>query len=33
VVLDAAQDADAVRRDLTAAIWAAYRVRWGRRRS
>jgi thymidylate kinase len=32
VVLDAAQDADAVRRDLTAAIWAAYRLRWASHR-
>jgi thymidylate kinase len=31
VVLDAARDADAVRRDLTAAIWAAYRRRWAPR--
>jgi hypothetical protein len=33
VVLDAAQDADAVRRDLTAAIWTAYRRRWASRRA
>jgi thymidylate kinase len=29
VVLDAAQGAEAVRRDLTAAIWSVYRRRWG----
>jgi hypothetical protein len=27
-VLDATRDADAVRRDLTAAIWEVYRRRW-----
>jgi thymidylate kinase len=33
VVVDAAQDLDAVRRDVTSAIWAAYRRRAGRGRS
>jgi thymidylate kinase len=30
VVVDAARDADEVRRAVTAAIWAAYRARWSR---
>ena len=32
IVVDATRDPDHVRRDVTAAIWAAYRTRWARRR-
>jgi thymidylate kinase len=32
VVIDATREPDRVRRDVTAAIWAAYRTRWARKR-
>jgi thymidylate kinase len=32
IVLDATREPDRVRRDVTAAIWAAYRSRWARKR-